>query len=188
MPSPAFSAVAPAAAPASQLPGIVELKALYDELAQPLRRALARLSFPGCDVDDLLQEVFVVALKRPDQLLTATSPKAWLYGVAARVASSARTRHRVRTFLGLESAAELAADDSGGPFAAVARTEAHARVHRALDALSGKRREALVLFELEGLTGPEISEALGIPVKTVWTRLHHARKDFEQRLSQEGRE
>ena len=49
-------------------------------------------------------------------------------------------------------------------------------------------REVFVLFELEGLSGPEISEALGIPLKTVWTRLHHARKDFEQRLAQEPQE
>ncbi len=183
MPRSAFPALEGAAAPS-----IVELKALYDEMAQPLRRALTRLTHPGCDVDDLLQEVFVVALRRPDQLLAAMSPKAWLYGVAVRVASTARTRHRVRSFLGLDSAAELAADDAAGPFASVARSEARAKVHRALDSLSGKRREALVLFELEGLTGPEIADALEIPLKTVWTRLHHARKDFEQRLTQEGRE
>src|SRR5688500_10016953 len=136
MPSPAFSPTVSAA------PNLIELKALYDELAQPLRRALSRLASPGCDVDDLLQEVFIVALKRPDQLLTAQSPKAWLYGVAARVASSARTRQRLRSFLGLDSADHLAADDSAGPFASVTRTEARQKVHRALDTLSGKRREA----------------------------------------------
>ncbi|MBL8952954.1 MAG: RNA polymerase sigma factor [Myxococcaceae bacterium] len=183
MTSPAFSPAATAAASS-----LTELKSLYDEMAQPLRRALARLAGPGCDADDLLQEVFVVALKRPEQVLAAVSPKAWLYGVAVRVAAGARTRRRFRSFLGLESAGEVAADDAAGPFAAVTRIEARAKVHKALDALSGKRREALVLFELEGLTGPEISEALDIPIKTVWTRLHHARKDFEHRLKQEGRE
>ena len=169
-------------------PSVAELRTLYDEMAQPLRRALSRLTWRGCDVDDLLQETFVVALKRPDQLLTAHSPKAWLYGVAVRVASAARTRHRLKSFLGLENAGDVATDDDASPFASVTRREAKAKVHRALDGLSGKRRDALVLFELEGLSGPEISEALGIPLKTVWTRLHHARKDFEQRLHQEGRE
>lgn len=182
MPSPAFSPAMTAAAPS-----VVELKTLYDEMAQPLRRALSRLAWQGADVDDLLQEVFVVALKRPDQLLTANSPKAWLYGVAVRVASAARTRHRFKSFLGLESADHVQ-DDKAGPYESAVSAQTRAKVHRALDALSGKRREALILFELEGLSGPEISEALGIPLKTVWTRLHHARKDFEQRLTPEGRE
>ena len=182
MTRPAFSEAAPPAAAS-----VTELKGLYDELAQPLRRALSRLTWPGADVDDLLQEVFIVALKRPDQLLTAHSPRAWLYGVATRVAAAARTRHRFRSFLGLDDADHVA-DERQGPFDAAASAETKARVHRALDTLSGKRREALILFELEGLTGPEIAEALGIPLKTVWTRLHHARKDFEQRLTQGGRE
>lgn len=182
MTRPAFTPTATDAAPS-----LTELKTLYDDMAQPLRRALSRLAWHGADVDDLLQEVFIVALKRPDQLLTATSPKAWLYGVAVRVAAAARTRHRVRSFLGLESADHIA-DDKQSPFDDVTTREAKAKVHRALGTLSSKRRDALVLFELEGLTGPEIAEALGIPLKTVWTRLHHARKDFEQRLIQEGRE
>ncbi len=181
MPSPAFSASASAAST-----NVSDLKSLYDEMAEPLRRALSRLAFRGADVDDLLQEVFVVALRRPDQLLTAQSPKAWLYGVAVRVAAAARTRHRVRSFLGLDSASQLA-DDARGPHESAEAAETRKQVHHALDQLSGKRREALILFELEGLSGPEISEALGIPLKTVWTRLHHARKDFEQRLTQEGR-
>jgi RNA polymerase sigma-70 factor (ECF subfamily) len=155
-----------------------EVKALYHEMAEPLRGALARLAPAGGDVDDLLQEVFVVALRRSGALLTAVSPKAWLYGVAVKVASAARTRHKLRSFFGLESAPDLA-DEASGPHEALSRRETAARVHAALSGLTRKRREALVLFELEGLTGPEIAQALDIPLKTVWTRLHHARKDFE---------
>jgi DNA-directed RNA polymerase specialized sigma24 family protein len=43
-----------------------------------------------------------------------------------------------------------------------------------------------VLYELEGLTGPEIAQALGCPLKTVWTRLHHARKEFEKAVKRHG--
>jgi RNA polymerase sigma-70 factor (ECF subfamily) len=41
-----------------------------------------------------------------------------------------------------------------------------------------KHREVFALFELEGLSGEEISARVGCPVGTVWTRLHHARADF----------
>jgi len=44
--------------------------------------------------------------------------------------------------------------------------------------MSDKRRSTLVLFEIEGYSGQEISTLHGVPVKTVWTRLHHARKDL----------
>jgi RNA polymerase sigma-70 factor, ECF subfamily len=44
--------------------------------------------------------------------------------------------------------------------------------------MSEKRRAAFILFEIEGYSGEEIARIHGIPLKTVWTRLHHARKDF----------
>jgi RNA polymerase sigma-70 factor (ECF subfamily) len=44
--------------------------------------------------------------------------------------------------------------------------------------MAEKRRTAFVLFEIEGYSGEEIAELFGIPVATVWTRLHHARKDY----------
>lgn len=162
---------------------VAEVRRLYDDTAQTLRRVLLRLTWVGCDVDDLLQEVFVVALRRSGSLLSAQSPRAWLYGVVVKVASAARTKHRLREFLGLNAAEDVPSHD--GPFESVERKEASRRVHRALERLSAIRREALVLYELEGLTGPEIAAALGIPLKTVWTRLHHARKDFEAQLRRE---
>jgi RNA polymerase sigma-70 factor (ECF subfamily) len=44
--------------------------------------------------------------------------------------------------------------------------------------MSEKRRTTLVLFEIEGYSGEEIARIQDIPLATVWTRLHHARKDF----------
>ena len=44
--------------------------------------------------------------------------------------------------------------------------------------MAPKKREVFAMFELEGLSGEQIAERIGCPVNTVWTRLHHARKDF----------
>jgi DNA-directed RNA polymerase specialized sigma24 family protein len=41
-----------------------------------------------------------------------------------------------------------------------------------------------VLFEIEGYSGEEIAQIQSLPLKTVWTRLHHARKDFIRMVSQ----
>jgi RNA polymerase sigma-70 factor (ECF subfamily) len=160
----------------NQADAVAELRVLYLEHASGLATALRRVTWPGCDVDDLLQEVFVVAIRRPQAVLLATSPKAWLYGIAMRVASGARRKRRVRDFFGLISA----------PSAMEARLESAEVVQQALSKLSARKRDVLVLFEMQGLTGPEIAQALGCPLKTVWTRLHHARKEFERQVRRHG--
>ena len=50
----------------------------------------------------------------------------------------------------------------------------------ALDKLSAKRREVLVLFALQEMTGKEISDLLSIPEATVWTRLFAARQELQE--------
>ncbi len=51
--------------------------------------------------------------------------------------------------------------------------------------MSEKKRTVLVLFELEGLSGEEIAATVGAPLKTVWTRLHAARREFLKALELE---
>lgn len=52
--------------------------------------------------------------------------------------------------------------------------------------MAPKKREVFALFELEGLSGEEIAERVGCPIDTVWTRLFHARKEFEKIARQRG--
>jgi RNA polymerase sigma-70 factor (ECF subfamily) len=155
---------------------LAEVRALYMEHANDIAAALRRLTWPGCDVDDLLHEVFIVAIRRANAVLLAQSRKAWLYGVATRVASDARRKQRLRHFFAIGSA----------PSAMDVRLESADVVAHALSKLSARKREVLVLFELQGLTGPEIAQAVGCPLKTVWTRLHHARKAFESQVRRDG--
>ncbi len=159
----------------------VELEALYAEHAAALRQALVRLTLGQADADDLLHEVFLVALRRAKTLRAASHPKAWLYGVAVKLATAARRRARLRQFVGLDvedrrltlEASQQRATEEG---------QARVLVLATLEKLTAKRRDVFVLYELEGLTGEEIAAALGIPVKTVWTRLFHARIDFQRHL------
>jgi RNA polymerase sigma-70 factor (ECF subfamily) len=155
-----------------------EVCMLYATHARALRSGLRRLSWPGCDVDDLLHEVFVIALRRPQAVLLAGSRRAWLYGVAVRVAAAARRKHRFRRLLGLDAAEEVQAPHEDLD----ARLDAARRVERALSKLSPRKREVLVLFELQGLSGEEIAAALKCPAPTVFTRLHHARRDLERMM------
>jgi RNA polymerase sigma-70 factor (ECF subfamily) len=149
---------------------------LYVAHAAGLRLALQRLAGPGLDPEDLLQEVFVVALRKSADLSRAQSPVAWLFGVATRVAATRRRTATWKRWLGLEHAPELASAES--PSRTLEQKQASLLVESALQALSAAKRDVFVLFELQGLTGEEIAQALGIPLKTVWSRLFYARREF----------
>lgn len=170
-------------APGRQASGsdLSTLKRVYEEHGPWIRSALARLGGPGMDEDDLLQEVFLVALKRPDVFVDNPEPRAWLYGVAVNVAQAARRRARLRRWFGLEAAESVS--DGITPERSIEQGDAKKRVYAALDRLSEKKRAVFILFELEGLSGEEIARAVGCPLKTVWTRLFHARREFEQHLN-----
>ncbi len=59
------------------------------------------------------------------------------------------------------------------------------KMSRALAALSPKKREVIVLVTIEGLSGEEVASLLAIPVATVWTRLHHARRELSLAVFEE---
>ena len=71
---------------------------------------------------------------------------------------------------------------SAGPEQDLERARVTAVVHEVVASMPFKHREVFVLYELEELDGNAISALLGIPVNTVWTRLHHGRKRFEQAM------
>ena len=62
-------------------------------------------------------------------------------------------------------------------------TEEVAAFERALAHLSEDKRVVFLLSEAEGLSGEDIASALGIPIATVWTRLHYARAALRAELA-----
>lgn len=145
-----------------------------------VRSLVARLAGPGIDPKDLSQEVFLTAWRRLPALRPDASPRAFLASIAVKVAAGARRRARVHRFLGLDD--DLHPADPQTPESIFAQAEASRRVYAALTHLSDKKRTVFVLYELQGLTGEEIAQAVGCPLKTVWSRLAHARREFEQHV------
>lgn len=167
--------------------GLDDVRRLYVAHAAGLRLTLQRLAGPGLDPDDLVQEVFVVALRKSADLARAQSPAAWLFGVATRVAATRRRTATWKRWLGLDAAGELAS--AASPARSLEQKQAAQLVQRALEVLSGAKRDVFVLFELQGLSGEETAQALDIPLKTVWSRLFYARREFAaevQRLEGPG--
>jgi len=139
---------------------------------------LTRMGASTVDVDDLTQEVFLVAHRRGGYVAGPARPTTWLAEIALRVLSTHRRtkRRKPEKMAGDELDAMIseraAADDQ------VSARRALARVQRCLEGLDEEHRAVFVLFELEGEPCSAIAGALGIPVGTVYSRLHHARKKF----------
>jgi RNA polymerase sigma-70 factor (ECF subfamily) len=159
--------------------GMAELKRLYEEHAAFVRQLLARLLGPGGDVDDCAHEVFMVAWRRRSSIEKG-AVRAWLAGVALKLAQASRRRSRIRRFLGLEAIESLSSGPS--PAEIFENREASRIVYAALDRLSEKKRTVFVLHELQGLSGPEIARMLGCNAQTVKTRLFHARHELMAEL------
>lgn len=144
-----------------------------------------RCGVPSSQHDDAVQEVWLVAFRRLHTLEPHASPKAWLSTIARRVASRLRrTEHRKHRKL----AALYEASDRPR-VASPARVEPH-DARRLLDdllaALDDDQRTVLVLAQVHGLSGPELAQALEVPLNTAYSRLRLARRRVERFAAEVG--
>lgn len=144
---------------------------LYTAMYADLVRFLHAKVWDEERAKDLAQEVFVRALQnRPD------NPRAWLFSVAANLArDEARGAVRRKRHLALlKSEAEAQADTSVDPADSVEADERAAAVRQALERLSQRDREILLLWNA-GLSYGEIAEQTGLSPGAIGTTLSRAR-------------
>ncbi|MBI2394304.1 MAG: RNA polymerase sigma factor [Deltaproteobacteria bacterium] len=172
----------PPAAPASR--SEERFLALYDELSPMVFRMARRLGVPDEALDDVVQEIFVVVHRRLPDFAARSSPRTWVTGIALRVVQGFRRGAR-RRLARIEPTADVDAYPvhAHGPEAEAERGEAVAFLRAFLDALDDGKRTAFVLCELEQLTAPEIAEATGANLNTVYARIRAARRLFEDAIA-----
>ncbi len=154
---------------------------VYEQHFDAVWMSLRRLGVSPAELDDATQETFLVAFRRWDDFRPDASWRAWLLGIARRVASRHRrgSGRRLRLVRDAEREPSLHAD----PHDEIARRHAAALVERFVEMLPPGKREVFVLAEIEGLTGVEIAHALAIKPNTVGSRLRGAREAFERHLA-----
>ncbi len=154
-------------------------------------RCVRRMGVDQPSVDDVVQEVFVVVYRRWADFDARLSLRGWIYGIVVRVVREHRrsTRRRARVLESVDSAALPAhpSPESAGPERLLAQQQTLNKLGRLLEALDEPKRELLVLAELEQMSAPEIAQALGLNLNTVYSRLASARKKFSQLCAEEAR-
>jgi RNA polymerase sigma-70 factor (ECF subfamily) len=152
-------------------------RALVDEHFEFVWRSVRRLGVPAADADDAAQEVFVVAAKKLGSI-EADRERAFLFGTAARVASTRRRTRRRHPEDPAETLDARPLEGDMSPEDRLERSQARALLQRILDGMSEDQRAVFVLAELEETSVREIAELLELPLGTVSSRLRAARETF----------
>jgi RNA polymerase sigma-70 factor, ECF subfamily len=163
-------------------------RSAHDELYHRFRRQVAgnlyRVLGDRTDLDDLVQEVFVIAFRGLDRFRGDARLSTWLYRICVNVAlGRIRTRKRRPAAVGmvdLDTAATdpTFADRPETPDTSLERRRTQESVYRALEELAPKKRIVLYLHEIEGLDLKEIAYLVDSNPVTVRTRLFYARREF----------
>ena len=159
---------------------------VYSAHADFVWATLQRLGVRPPDLDDVLQEVFVVVHQRLHTFDHSSKVTTWLFGICLRTASDYRRRAwRRREQVGDVPVEEPLHTDASTPEDAAVRRQSQARLDRVLDELDLEKRVVFVMFEVEELSCDEIAAVVGVPVGTVHSRLHGARKQFEKAVGRQ---
>lgn len=151
---------------------------LYD-LYAPMVHGILLARVPYRDVDDLVQDVFLVALKRLHSLRDNAAFGGWLAMI---------TRNRAVDYYRRARETEELTDDM--PVASHRDTEAEHEAARMLEvvrSLPEAYRETLVMRLVEGMNGPEIATRTGMTPASVRVNLHRGMKMLREKLGLEGR-
>jgi RNA polymerase sigma-70 factor (ECF subfamily) len=160
--------------------------AAFEPLVEKYRQRVWRLAYNVLrdheEAWDVAQEAFIRAWQALPNFRGQSAFYTWLFRIVMNVAADrARQRAARGRAFGTERVPEeewerVIADEGVTPDERAARVEERERITKALATLSADHRTIIMLSDLEGLSYREIAEVLGIPMGTVMSRLHNARK------------
>jgi RNA polymerase sigma-70 factor (ECF subfamily) len=151
---------------------------IYREHAAKVAIWARRLLGPGAEVEDVLQEVFLVAHRRLHEYRAEAKIGTWLHEITFRVTQNYRRKNRLAQWLRLAPPVEQGPSDDRTPLHALESRRAVEHAYRALDRLPEAERTALIMFEIDGLPADEISAITGRTVGTVWVQISRGRQKF----------
>jgi len=165
--------------PSDTSDGKARLERMFRAHHELIWRTLRRLGLAPESAADATQQAFLIAAERLDDIRPG-SERAFLFGTAVRLA---RTAFRTSRRFQLEDDMDTRPDPKMRADELANRQRAREAVDRILSRLDPDLLSVFVLFELEGMSAPEISKLAGIPVGTVASRLRRARETFRAEVA-----
>jgi RNA polymerase sigma-70 factor (ECF subfamily) len=149
------------------------LRTVFEEHGAFVCRCLRICGVLEADLDDVLQEVFLVVHQRLPDYEERGSLRAWLYSICTRVARAQyRKQRRRREDMSVEPPT---LPTPANQLEHVVDREALALGHELLSRLPPEQRDVFWLYEVEELPMSEIARELGCPLQTAYSRLRTAR-------------
>jgi RNA polymerase sigma-70 factor (ECF subfamily) len=175
--------VAPAetSSPEGGVPSDLSFEGLYDRWFEDVSRWVRALGAAEADRDDLVQEVFIVVHRRLADF-DGQNVAGWLYQIARRKVRDHRRLLWVKHLFGNSSLplADAMLTTKQSALDELETKQKQELLARLLEKLNEDQRAAFVLFEIEGSSGEEIAALSGVPINTVWARIHKARKKLQE--------
>jgi RNA polymerase sigma-70 factor (ECF subfamily) len=158
----------------------------FEDLAVPLFDQLynfARwMTQDSTEAEDLVQETYAKALRGFSSFKPGTNFRAWMFRILRNSFLNSRAGLKATVPLDEEDEEGIRSSEPTPEHALIVQADRET-VQRALEELSLPFREILLLCEVEEMSYEEISQALGIPIGTVMSRLSRARKALRTKLA-----
>jgi len=156
-----------------------QLESLYRAHHQIIWRTLRRMGFSPEAAADYTQQAYLIALERLDRILPG-SERAFLFSTAIFFG---RTVLRKERRMELSEDVDAGSDDGASARGLDQRQVALQLLERILEGMDPDLVSVFTLYEIEGLSSPEIADLFGIPLGTVASRLRRARESFRKRAA-----
>lgn len=165
-------------------PEDLSFERVYDQWFEDVSRWVRALGGREADRDDLVQDIFMVVHRRLADF-DGQNVAGWLYQIARRKVRDYRHLMWIKHLFGNTSLplADEMLQTGQSPLDQLETRQKKQLLERLLDGLNPDQRAAFVLFEIEGSSGEEIARLQGVPINTVWARIHKARKKLQERAA-----
>jgi RNA polymerase sigma-70 factor (ECF subfamily) len=156
-----------------------EFEALYRRYFGFAWASLRRLGVPNAAIDDAAQDLWVTVHRRLDSYDPDASMKAWIFGIARRVAS----HYRRSAQRNARKIAALSIGDQRRSDQPIGRRDIALTMETFLGRLDETKRIAFVLSELEGWSAPEIARVVGTNANTIYSRIRLAKQQLRDHFA-----
>ncbi len=163
----------------------LDLDEVYRAHARFVWRVAGSLGVSPDARDDVVHDVFLVVHRKASEFDPRRAVTTWLFGITRMVVLNRRRR------AGRHARKLRVVPPASGPLDPEAHDELRRRaeiVRQFLAGLDVRKRVVFELMEIEGMSGPEVAEAIGANIDTVYTRIRGARRAFREHVAALGGE